>query len=79
MCFGEVFVLILGSSLKVFGFRPYLVWYLYGRLVGMEVLQEKLMLTFQDNSYLTYRRILELNCDLEYYLNYVFFSDDIQC
>lgn len=69
-------MLILGSSLKVFVFKPY--WYLYGRLVGMEVLQEKLMLTFQDNRYLTYRRILELNCDLKYCLNYVF-SDDIQC
>lgn len=39
MCFREMFVVIHGASLKLFGFR--LDQYLSGRLVGMEVLQEK--------------------------------------
>jgi len=37
---------MLGSSLKVFGFRLY--WSFSGRLVGMEVLQDKLMLTVRE-------------------------------
>lgn len=46
MCFRDMSLVIFGDSLKVFGFR--LDRYLKGRLVGMEVLQEKLILAFEE-------------------------------
>lgn len=39
VCFRDLSVVIFGDSFKAFGFR--LNWYLNGRLVGIEVLQEK--------------------------------------
>lgn len=46
MCFRDLSVVLFGDSFKAFGFR--LDWYLNGRLLGMEVLQEKLIMAFEE-------------------------------
>lgn len=46
MCFRDLSVVIFGGSFKAFGLR--LCWYLSGSLVEMDMLQEKLIMAFEE-------------------------------